>query len=496
MRLLKSMTEATPETRMVLLLLIAHRQKLHAAPISMLTKHLGVSKNVLTTAIKYLLSEGYLEDITGMVSKVKLGGPSGRCYEVTYTALTWYEESLGEAVFRDDFIGVLELNVKERHRPKLKLASKLLLLVLILSSKKSGYAYGLSLGDYGILTGINNSKLKYHFSQLAHLDLILTSVGGFSSNGGFGSVNFIYGVNWDNLFSLSPSKASILVGCILDSSPYDYIKLIMRLELIYRRIKLIDKPSLLEHETTKVVTAIMKGNDDYINSHYYGYMHCCSQIGHVIHNNHQLTSYVSVCQSLCINHFSQQTDKGNQVTVEEIVRFLKELLPFNEDYLFVSDKFVSIYEVPMNAERFFEQCKNERNISHIGLFYYLWAESILPFVTNLSQQIKILSDNYNFDVESVRYMPKSKAIVCLELSNRVGLPVGGHAANAEEVAMSNLEQYRKNEPLLLSDVVKLICTGSRLGGAKYGVLGTDTFEDNSRVTFGDNEFKVSVNFRI
>ena len=191
MKLLKSMTGASPETRMILLLWIAMMGKLYGALPSEYAKYLGVSKRSLIKAIDYLLLEGYIEEVPGL-SRRK-GRKRGSGYDISCTSLQWFEESVNEIFLKDHFYSTLYLNINGDSQ-KLSLESQVLLLVLISTSDQFSRVYNVDYEYISQLTGLKLENIKYNLSTLVNEGFLRPLVVDFKPKGRFSVIDLVYEV--------------------------------------------------------------------------------------------------------------------------------------------------------------------------------------------------------------------------------------------------------------------------------------------------------------
>ncbi|CAM3249662.1 hypothetical protein [Shewanella pealeana] len=479
MKLLRSMTGASPEARMILLLWIAMRRELYVALPSEYAKYLGVSKRSLMKAIDYLLSEGYIEEVPGLSRRKGRRGGSG--YDISYTSLQWFEESRAEIFLKDYFDSALYLNMNGNSQ-KLTLESQVLLLVLIFLSDHFSRIYNVDYEYVSQLTGLKVKVIKDNLSTL-----VKPLVVGFNPNGRFSVVEPIYKLIkppcFNRRFNFEPS----LLGCNYESSYFNFKLVVKNLSAIYdcltkERVGTVS----LERHREYAFRKIMNINDRYLHSDFVGFFHCCSKIGSFIYNDEKLMEHITICHNICIERHALLELTDEQFT-RNIVSFLKSIFPYDgrDDFkLDMLNKEVSIYDVHKNKVGFLKQYKDVNSLSNMGLFYHLWAESILPFIKSLSSQLRVLSESKSLKVEAIRCLPKSKAIITQKL-----------VVESDVTVVENvIEEKGFMQHLAVNGVVEFFCgnTGSTKG--KYCVFGRDVYENNSRVIIGEQEYEIAIKY--
>ncbi|WP_108944161.1 hypothetical protein [Shewanella halifaxensis] len=483
-KLLKSMTGASPETRMILLLWIAMRRELYVALPSEYAKYLGVSKRSLMKAIDYLLSEGYIEEVPGL-SRRK-GRKRGSGYDISCTSLQWFEESVNEIFLKDYFYSTLYLNINGDSQ-KLSLEPQVLLLVLISTSDQFSRVYNVDYEYISQLTGLKLENIKYNLSTLVNEGFMRSLVVDFKPKGRFSVIDFVYEVMAPpcliSKFNFEPS----LLGCNYESS-YFYFDVILRdLSLIYDCFtKDRGETALSERNCEYVFRKIMTINDKYRHVYFVGFLHYSSKIGHVIFNDKKLKEQIFICHEICIEKHVL-LELNDDELIDEIVSFLKRMFPYDGSDEFKPDmlrNMVSIYSVYKNKFEFIKQCKDVNGLSNMGLFYHLWAESMLPFIKSLSSQLRVLSESKSLKVEAIRCLPKSKAVITQNL-----------VVESDVTAVENgIEEKGIMQHLAVNGVVEFFCgnTGSVKG--EYCVLGKDVYENNSRVNIGQQNYEIAIKY--
>ncbi|WP_139151813.1 hypothetical protein [Shewanella colwelliana] len=484
MKLLKSMTGALPETRMILLLWIAIRRELYVTLPSEYAKYLGVSKRSLMKAIEYLLSEGYIEEVPGLAKGRGKKGGSG--YDISYTSLQWFEESRAEISLKDYFDSALYLNMKGDSQ-KLTLESQVLLLALIFLSDQFSRIYNVDYEYVSQITGLKFKNIKDNLSTLVNEGFLLPLVVDFKPKGRFSVVDPIYKLIanpcFNSRFNLEPS----LLGCNYESSYFYFDVMLRDLSVIYDYLTKDGGVSVLsERNCEYIFRKIMNINDRHRHIDFVGLLHCSSKIGHEIFDDKKLKEHMFICQDICIEKHVSLELTDEELT-DNIVLFLKSIFPYNGSSDFKPDmlrNMVSIYSVYENKLEFIKQCKDVNGLSDMGLFYHLWADSMLPFIKSLSSQLRVLSESKSLKVEAIRCLPKSKAIITQKLVTESDVTVVENVVEVEEFI----------HHLAVNGVVEFFCGNTGSAKGEYCVFGKDVYENNSRVNIGQQEYEIAIKY--
>ncbi|MGS0724571.1 hypothetical protein ACVBKF_00165 [Shewanella sp. 0m-11] len=483
-KLLKSMTGASPETRMILLLWIAMRRELYVALPSEYAKYLGVSKRSLMKAIKYLLSEGYIEEVPGLTKGAGRKGGSG--YDISSTSIQWFEESRAEISLKDYFDSALYFNMNGNSQ-KLTLESHVLLLVLIFLSDQFSRIYNVDYEYVSQLTGLEVKVIKDNVSTLVNEDLLFPLVVGFKPKGRFSVVEPIYKLIECPCLNSRFNIESSLLCCNYESSYFYFDVMLRDLSVIYDCLIKEGGVSVLSESNCEYISRkIMNINDQHRHVSFVGFLHCSSKIGYIICNDKKLKEHMFICQDICIEKHVSLELTDEELT-DNIVSFLKSIFPYDGNSDFKPDmlrNMVSIYSVYENNLEFIKQCKDVNGLSNMDLFYHLWADSMLPFIKSLSSQLKVLSEEKSLKMEAIRLIPKSNVTITQR-----------SVIESDAVVMENaIDEKGTVHQLVVKDAVEFFCSNIGSSKGEYCVFGKDVYENNSRVIIGEQEYEIAIKY--
>lgn len=169
---------------------------------------LGVSRNVVGTALKYLADGQYLEQ-ERFVDK---GGASKGRYRVSGKLQQKLRNAADHEVFHGPLIDhLLEPDVSRKKinkRHQLMLSHRLLLIVLLGKANRRGVVEGMGMSELGGLTGMSGERLRSQISKLKDLGYLRFHVPGATGKRLFGHI--------PGMFFLNLSHDSY--GCVAYSS--------------------------------------------------------------------------------------------------------------------------------------------------------------------------------------------------------------------------------------------------------------------------------------
>lgn len=200
---------ASPETKFFLIALLKHFDidSLIAAPVSSLTKKLGVTSNVVSKATRYLVEQEWL-------IREKVPTPTGRPgYQYLFSSklktLLTDNKIKGRMVNGEQINQTLftPFELKGQQKIKLTLSNRLLFAVMLSFADEYGQLDQLSKSDLSRYTGITSVGLRTQIQKLMRLRLILNYVAGIKHRNIFGVSKSIYRLATDNFLYEKQKKS-------------------------------------------------------------------------------------------------------------------------------------------------------------------------------------------------------------------------------------------------------------------------------------------------
>lgn len=219
MLLLKTMTDAKPDARLVLLLWASKFEtESQAGDLDWLATHLSVTKRLLRSALDYLVRESYIQEVIGL--RVVRKSRKKKSYLVDYalTSASWdlWSRSLREMAWPDEFVHSLsKLSAGEVQPPNTQLLTqgwqmRLVRAVLVSQANSAGYIVGCDFETMTSLLGMTEAKVRANLRTLTKAGDVSMLAKGISASEVFGRLLPIYRVYFTCAF-----RRTIAVGMVL-----------------------------------------------------------------------------------------------------------------------------------------------------------------------------------------------------------------------------------------------------------------------------------------
>ena len=193
---LKSLANAKPEVRFFALLWMKafYQQSKAMGTVADTATQLGVSKDVVSASLKYLVDHDFLKKGHKEL-RSRVGRPS-LFYTASEKLLVTLTDGVNSHIPNIDLIDeVLKKRGKDSAHSELKLGNRLLLIVFLLHADQFGLVQELGFTAISQLTGMSRDQFNSQLEKLSRLGYIKQITTGVTSKHLFGSKASIYWVN-------------------------------------------------------------------------------------------------------------------------------------------------------------------------------------------------------------------------------------------------------------------------------------------------------------
>ena len=200
MQLLQSMTDATAETRWVLLAWAARfGNDFQSGTVDALAFKMGVSKRHVSVALEYLVREGYLWKI-----KSPIVPPPGVRRKVRFdfcmspeALRMWHAWISSEVIWKDEINHVLYSSIpiaraSSRKSTEITTQMRLVWIAILMSSDKTGYVVGIEDSFFSKLLGMTEAQIRRTVRALVRVGVVSIVANQIACSTFFGPIPPIY----------------------------------------------------------------------------------------------------------------------------------------------------------------------------------------------------------------------------------------------------------------------------------------------------------------
>lgn len=250
MLILNSMTRAAPETKLILLLLLVHRQNygMDAQSKALITSNsVGITRSQINTGYCYLVDEGYLWEVK-TVAKCQQTGKrkSESIYGLTAASIELWFQSVNQMMWKDDFFFLLSNKLGGKFQ---KLANNdvqttdclLVLIALLTYANPAKYVCGCDTRILSQVLGLSEIRTRRAISALVKSGMVSIAAQGVGDTKMFGQLAPIYRIH-----SVPTNIKQVSVGVFVETTlvPFNFIN---GLAEFYKKMKKNSAKSRFRH---------------------------------------------------------------------------------------------------------------------------------------------------------------------------------------------------------------------------------------------------------
>ncbi|GLQ31720.1 helix-turn-helix domain-containing protein [Litoribrevibacter albus] len=230
-----------PEEKFFILLFLMRFEEIKEGGLGVkaISKLLGVTDRVVSGALRYLVDEGLLEKCRAHKAPDRIFvsyALQDDLYRIKKTDCSVPLESFVIEIAQDTY-------TDKTH--KLKLANRLLLLVLFINADENGVVRNLGVADLAKLTGMSRDRLKSQLEKLMDLEYIRFFTPGVTGTHLFGVAKGAYFLNLDHdsfICSIKPQQVLVLqldedTWNIRNTKEWSFFRIGYELRLLKERLK-------------------------------------------------------------------------------------------------------------------------------------------------------------------------------------------------------------------------------------------------------------------
>ncbi len=240
MLILNSMTRASPETKLILLLLLVHRQNygMDAQSKALITSNsVGITRSQINTGYCYLVDEGYLWEVKTVAKCQQTGKRKPESiYGLTAASIELWFQSVNQMMWKDDFFFLLSNKLGGKFQ---KLANNdvqttdclLVLIALLTYANPAKYVCGCDTRILSQMLGLSEVRIRRAILALAKSGMVSIAAQGVGDSKMFGQLAPIYQIH-----SVPTNMKIISVGVFVHTILIPF-KFIDDLSEFYKKMK-------------------------------------------------------------------------------------------------------------------------------------------------------------------------------------------------------------------------------------------------------------------
>lgn len=229
MVILNTMTNASAETRLILLLLIVHGERcgfVAQSKVVLADNQPQFTKNQINRGYEYLVDEGYLWEIKNITKCQKTNRrKSEPLYALTPSTFELWRQTLDSMLWQEDVLFLLRTLSNQPSSPKSQIGQKidflLVRIVLLVNANNARFVLSLENRSIGALLGLSEVRVRRALTELVKSRLISVVAKGLADTRMFGQQAPIY---WIQPFC--PGKKAIHIGVHVSTylTPFRFVE--------------------------------------------------------------------------------------------------------------------------------------------------------------------------------------------------------------------------------------------------------------------------------